>query len=514
MLASAQVQINSVESQRIYTVDQFAGTSHLPTLPEVALKLIELAQEDDPDFAEVSRTICADPVISGKVMTTVNSALLGFRPKVETVRDAVNKLGINMIRTLLLSFHLANQHNGPPELEATFQKHWRSSLTQAVLAELIAERMELEPAAYFLAAMLQDVGILAMLVEAPDTYTQHVLLRAKFPTVVSAERSHFGFSHIAVSAAIAAKWGLPDRFQDSIRHHHDHITNLAVDQRDSLGTVSRAASLGAAVVLAKPNADSLLDPVGGWSDFLRQQVNLSAEVADEIISEVIPRVNEYSALFNFNIGEGVKAEQVVVQAKDMLQEIALANQLELISDRRLNTKSKAAESERYLDELTGLHNRRYMNEHLQPTLELAVRKRYPIAMLFLDIDKFKQINDTYGHTAGDQAICHVADWLNSSIRKGDFAIRMGGDEFVVVLSGINKTNFTQAGKRIAEQTPQLVIDGETIKISLSVGGIYYKPKKGDAVDPNWLIDEADQAMYAAKKTGGGCLSFQTFEGRA
>ncbi len=206
-----------------FSIDQFASSARLPSLPHVAAKLIELAQQEDPDFAEVSRAIQSDPVVSGKVMTTVNSALFGFRPKVETIRDAVNKLGVNMIRTLLLSFHLARHKPGQPDLEPLFQNHWRSSLTQAVIAELIAEQIQQESASCFLAAMVQDIGILAMLSEAPEIYLSNIVKRNAFPNVAAAERSIFGFSHVDVSIAIIRKWGLSSRFENAIRHHHDQV---------------------------------------------------------------------------------------------------------------------------------------------------------------------------------------------------------------------------------------------------------------------------------------------------
>ena len=128
-------------SDRTFEIDRFVDTRALPSLPAAAMKLLELARKDDVETSEIAQVIRLDPAISDRLMTTVNSALMAFRPKVETVEDAVNKLGLNMVRTLMLSFHLASHEYPEHEMQDAVQAHWRSSLTQAVIAELLAEQI-------------------------------------------------------------------------------------------------------------------------------------------------------------------------------------------------------------------------------------------------------------------------------------------------------------------------------------------------------------------------------------
>jgi diguanylate cyclase (GGDEF)-like protein len=502
----------NVAARENFTIAQFASSNCLPTLPEVASKLIELAQQEDPDFREVARVIRTDPVVSGKVMKTVNSALFGFRPKVETIEDAVNKLGLNMIRTLLLSFHLAQHDGRDAEMERVWQEHWRSSLTQAVFAELIAQQMGLEPSAYFLAAMIQDIGILAMLSETPRVYVDSVLDRAKFPTVAAAERSVMGFCHVNVSAEIIRNWGLSERFEKAILHHHDRVHRVLTADEDPITAVVQASNLGAAVVLSGSTNASLDYTLDQWIDFLQTQFSILPAQAKEMISEVNSLVSEYSVLFRFNIGESVRAEHVVAKAQDMLQTIALANQMELISNTKTSQKNRVENHDLYRDELSGLHNRRFVNEHLSDLMASAIKKKRAVALLFLDVDEFKSINDNLGHKTGDQAIVHVAQWLQESIRRDDFAIRLGGDEFLVILDSIKLDQFRVVADRIAGEIPPMPVDDESIEIRLSVGGTFYQPAKGDQPDPNWLIDQADRSMYVAKRSGGGCVSIQQFNG--
>jgi len=498
-----------------FTVEQFATSNKLPTLPEVALKLVQIAQQAEPDYSAVCRIIRNDPVISGKILKTVNSALFGFRQRIEAVEEAVPKLGMTLLRTLILSFHLSKHNSEQPQVAPVFQHHWRSSLTQAVIAELIAERFEdVQPASYFLAGMLQDIGILAMLSEAPDEYLKQVLSRAKFPNVTAAERSHFGFSHVDVTTRILEIWGMGECFGDALRHHHDRVVPVAKGKDRRLAITLQAANQGAEMLFSsKSSATPFAAVLKEWASFLKRQMGFDEQQAQAIIEEVGERVNEYSAIFSFNIGERVSSEQVVTEAKSLLQEIALENQLNQLAAAKSNKRHN--DGELYRDSLCGLFNRRYMNDKLSEHLEVSIKKRQQIAFLFLDVDKFKIINDTHGHTVGDQAIKHVANWLDESIRRDDLAFRLGGDEFLVVLQNLNESDFDSIANRIARKMPPLILkDGLEIAFTLSVGGTLYQPKKGDSADPNWLIDQADQLMYQAKREGGGTLSLQTFIGMA
>lgn len=498
----------------MFTIEKFAKSKRIPTLPEVALRLVEIAKQDDPDFAEVSQIIRSDPVVSGKVLKTVNSALFGFRHKVDTVEEAVPKLGITLLRTLILSFHLAQHRTLQKEIEPVLQAIWRCSLTQAVFAELISEHVEnVDPAISFLAAMLQDIGVLAMVSESPQEYMDKVLERTELPDVITEERDHFGFSHVDVSAAIVEEWGLGESFAEAILRHHDLVAPPTANPDGMLKVVLQAANLGARMInssrASKVSLDASLDQ---WVGFLKTHFGFDATLAEEMISEVNQRVGEYSVIFRFNIDEGVRADEVVLEAKDLLQEIALKNQMEAAASAKNANGRRGIDDELYRDELTNLYNRRFMNEYVNDKLAFCIKKRRPMAFLFLDVDKFKSINDTYGHAVGDKAIQHVADWLTLSIRKDDLAIRLGGDEFLVILQMVNEKNFEKTANRIASDIPKLELPEATLSISLSVGCSYYQPNRGDIADANWLIEQADQSMYRAKRGGGDGVSIQKFIG--
>ncbi|NND99344.1 MAG: GGDEF domain-containing protein [Pirellulaceae bacterium] len=501
----------------MHRIEEFANSDRLPTLPEVAIRMLEIAQQDTPDFGEIGRVIRSDPVTAGKILKTVNSALFGFRSKIETIEQAIPLLGVTLIRTLVLSFNLASHKTHQADLEPILQQHWRSSLTQAVIAELIAEQIgksKVDPAACFLAAMMQDIGILAMVSEATSEYIENVLERSSFPDVLSSERAYFGFGHTDVSAAIVAQWGMEGSFADAIIHHHDEFAVPCDDlsKEERLKVVMQAANLGATMLaMPKSSGTALTSTVDQWLGFLQAHFDIDESSAQELISEVMQRVSEYSILFNFKIGETIQAERVVEKAKSLLQEIALQNQLNMMAS--ASKAQKQRDETVYRETLTAVYNRRFLNEKLPERLAKTFANRDWMALFFMDVDKFKTINDTLGHAAGDEAIKHVADWLVHSVRSDDIVIRLGGDEFLVILPVVKETEVENIAERIASRIPPMKLsDGTEVPISLSVGCACYRPSPGDTTDINWLIEQADQSMYIAKRSGGDTACVQAFEG--
>lgn len=152
------------------------------------------------------------------------------------------------------------------------------------------------------------------------------------------------------------------------------------------------------------------------------------------------------------------------------------------------------------DPLTDMFNRRRFGEELEQVLSRAERYRHPGALLFLDLDRFKYINDTSGHQAGDTLLKMVANMLTQTIRADDITGRLGGDEFAIILPEINADGAIEVAKKILTQLgqAQLTINNRTHKISTSIG-IALFPDHG--VNIHDLLAAADLAMYQAKAIG-------------
>jgi diguanylate cyclase (GGDEF)-like protein/PAS domain S-box-containing protein len=165
----------------------------------------------------------------------------------------------------------------------------------------------------------------------------------------------------------------------------------------------------------------------------------------------------------------------------------------------------------YYDALTGLPNRELFQNRLHEAIKLASRNEDKLAVMFLDLDNFKNINDSLGHRTGDQLLKIVADNISNSIRSSDTVARLGGDEFTIILSDIK---CHESIKILAEkiikvmEKPIEIQDGKTLYVSTSIGISIY-PDNGNDVES--LLKNADTAMYQAKDAGKKSFKFYTPE---
>ena len=163
----------------------------------------------------------------------------------------------------------------------------------------------------------------------------------------------------------------------------------------------------------------------------------------------------------------------------------------------LSSRRKLAQSqaEARRDPLTHLRNRRAFDEHLEALVEQATSREAPVALVLVDLDEFKEINDTKGHAVGDRVLVAIASVLERQARTGEEVFRIGGDEFAVVVRGNG-----DAAARAAERFRQAVdsFDGPEALPAISVGVASFP----DGPDKDALLAHADEALYAAKRAGG------------
>jgi diguanylate cyclase (GGDEF)-like protein len=146
-----------------------------------------------------------------------------------------------------------------------------------------------------------------------------------------------------------------------------------------------------------------------------------------------------------------------------------------------------------IDALTGLNNRRFAEQRLVSEVARSARKGHPLTVVFLDLDEFKHINDTYGHPAGDLVLQEFAAALNRAIRSGDLAVRMGGDEFLLILPECNHAQLQLVLKRLGPL--EGAWEGRKFPVRYSAGWKEYAP--GDLAET--MLAAADQALYASKR---------------
>ena len=169
-------------------------------------------------------------------------------------------------------------------------------------------------------------------------------------------------------------------------------------------------------------------------------------------------------------------------------------------NKTLRKKNKELHELSITDSLTGLYNRKHLMETLDNEVARSKRHKHDFAVLVIDIDHFKEYNDTYGHLAGDEVLSRLGSVFKKSVRSCDYVARYGGEEFILVLPEIGPEDGVKAAERIRKKVVKenFAGDGEPREVTVSVGVASY-PKDGD--DPQTIIRHADAALYKSKESG-------------
>ncbi|MFT3849509.1 MAG: sensor domain-containing diguanylate cyclase [Propionivibrio sp.] len=330
----------------------------------------------------------------------------------------------------------------------------------------------------------------------------------------------------ATAAAVAG--ALAVAIQIAVTRFHDRLPALIDLALNSVTPAFYAMSVLAALA-------TLIPALHCWREGRRRRtilhlwlaLTLSASLADVLVS--MGTTTRYSVGWYFGRVESMIAASVLLilflnETNRLHGRLAIAldgllarnRQLAALLHEKEELVAGLRDSEEqvrqlaYYDPLTELPNRRLLLDRLQQALNHARRKRCSLAVMFTDLDRFKEINDTLGHDAGDKLLIQVAGRLTGCLRKGDTASRSGGDEFIVVLPEIGHPEDAAlvAAKIVDALAEPVTLGGageQRVKVSISIGIAIYPIDGAD--DLRDLLQKADQAMYAAKAEGRNQFRF-------
>jgi Amt family ammonium transporter len=187
------------------------------------------------------------------------------------------------------------------------------------------------------------------------------------------------------------------------------------------------------------------------------------------------------------------AEEYTFTIRDITRQLKMQNEMRRMA---------------FNDELTGLYNRRFFIDRLKQEIHHVRKHNSCLVLLFLDLDQFKDINDSLGHKAGDQVLCTVAERLNSTVREKDMVCRWGGDEFVIMMSGLEEHSVIcrKADDLLGTMRVPFIVNDQELIILASIGIAVYAAID-EEIDADKLIQHADMAMYHAKSAGKDVYSF-------
>jgi diguanylate cyclase (GGDEF)-like protein len=483
--------------------ETLAKCADLPSMPAVAINILDLCQRDEPDIAEIAKLISSDPALSAKILRLTNSPMYGLKCEVRTVSHAICLLGLSAVRPLALSFSLVKGLQDRDKKTLTW--FWRRSLLSAVAARELSTATGFRLAEdVFMGALLQDIGILALRQIGGMEYT--TLARAGTPHTVLAEgeQALFGEDHAGLGAWLARRWKLPLTLCMAIEYSHA-VDKLPADTHPDIANLVRLVAVSGEVADLWIEQDSVL-AMKALRKTSSQILQIDEERLDAALGRVAKRAEEVASYFDVDLGSAEELSAILEQAKETLLILAIAANRQATDARAaigtLEARAKSLEQEAQRDGLTGLNNRLFFDQAF-PTVVGQTRERAaPLSLILFDVDHFKDVNDSYGHQVGDKVLAGIAKGLGSRLRPTDICARYGGEEFVILLPDTDAAGAAMVAERLRQrvsETAHDIGDGATLRATVSAGYATLSP--GSPATAETLVACADGALYAAKRAG-------------
>lgn len=510
-------------------LQRIESLAYLPTTVAVAVKFMQLGRDADADPDDYVRVISSDSALSGKLLSLSNSSWFGVRNKVTKPRMAVNLLGLGTVRMLALSYCLSGLHNELRLTPEESRRFWAASLCKAVAAKVYVQRTERKLAEEaFTAGLFEDLAMPIMYAVARDVYAAIVEdAGLNWQARLQAERRLFKLDHTEVGRMVAQKLELPEIFVDAIAFHHNAPQHSALVGSALLSEAVTVAALLPHSLTAGNCADA-----AELNAFLEQHKDRIGGVEPRAFLEDVQR--DFQAMYAY-FEEGAAPELHLVELMEAATREVADNTTRLVGtvnelltqaasagrevQNMINRQSRLEELA-HRDSLTGALNRQGFMVRAGDAVANAARYRTRLGMLFLDLDRFKSLNDTLGHAQGDAALVAVAQAIQSTVRQADLVARLGGDEFVVLLVDCAAA---MDAMRIAQRLIQRVAEASTEQIkpgtlTISCGLLWVDagatvpvaqatalpgtPGPAGPMPLETLLTAADALMYEAKRSGG------------
>lgn len=484
--------------QRLRTCTSF------PTPPAVAMQVLQLAQNPDIDLGKVADAVSADPAIAAKVMRIANSAMYSRRRQSTNLRQALIVLGLNATLTLALSFTLVATLKRNTTQGFDFNAYWRRTVLASAWGKLLAsETGRRDAEEIFLAALLQDLGMLVIDKIWPEVYEGIAPFKIEHSRICQHEQNCIGTDHRSIGAALLRIWNMPEALVRAVQHSHDpSAAGVDGDEKAFVRAVAMSGELSD-VWLGSHNEVALRRVGQQAHRYLGIQPNRLGELF-EAVREQLPVAEE---LFQMELFDSAQLQDIT----DAAQEILMVRNLYQIQTSEAATQEKSALEKEHIklktettrDVLTSAYNRRFFEAKLEQEFETARKHSWPLSLIFIDLDLFKEVNDGYGHQAGDTILKTVADLLQEALRDSDTVSRYGGDEFVLLLPGVDAVQANRVGTRICEAVrarKATIAEGKQVGITLSLG-IATCDAQNPFESAQALLAAADSALYHSKHSG-------------
>ncbi len=498
------------------TLDKILNCQTLPSLPGVAMRVLELAQNRNVAAAEIASTIQADAALTAKVLRTVNSSFYGLSTPCPSIKRATSLLGINSVKSIVLGFSLVDSTKRAG-LDRSFDMltYWRRGVYSAAAARTIALTLRLfDPEEAFIGAMVQDIGVLAFAATLRADYDKVIAAAdSDHDSHSAAEIAAFSVDHTQVGALLAEKWRLPPQIVECIRWHHS--ANLCSPAHEVLVRCVHAGKVAAAALSsATPDKRKL----GAYVSLMRTAFGVESQAAREMLVQINEGAEQLSKSMEIKTGTAADTSELLSMAQDQL----IVTQEELHRESlQLRQSNEDLARKNVTDALTGAFNRAHFDCEIAAAWEASNKNRTPLSVLFSDADKFKSVNDTHGHQAGDAVLIELSKRMRETLGELGTVCRYGGEEFAIIVPGADISRAEKIAELLRKKTcatPFLcTIDGSkqlTLPVTISIGFAAHDPAQSEFASFEQLVHAADSGVCNAKQSGRNCVKRGTLESTA
>lgn len=501
---------------KVEPLDVELKISHLqgiPALPTNVNKLIRLTLDEKVSTRAIADLISRDPALSAKLLKTVNSPFYGFPRRISTVTQATVILGISSVRSIAMSLSVLEFFQNRNRLKSYLPKFMEHSLSSGVAAFHLAQQAKYPlPEEAFMAGLLHDIGSLVLFECCPDVYPEVLqIAEGEQVSLTDAEVSLLGIHHARAGELVCRGWGFPRSLETAIRnHHHTGLQWEPGDPGAALSALTRMADLAAHALTESRDRRAI-------EDFCAEVQRLLAwegKEALKFLEALEPQAQEIAGCLEVRIPRRREALRMIVEASQALAQSTLEYELRGKQMSETIEKMQGAENELRLenerlqnlsdrDGLTGVYNHRYFQKRLTEEISRARRGFYPLALIMIDLDHFKEVNDNLGHLTGDRVLREFAMLLKTWSRDSDVVARYGGEEFAIILPNADTEMARGIVLRLQERLKKsrFVRSGPDLSVTFSAGIATLLPEQVPHKLPRELIREADRALLGAKNAG-------------
>jgi len=484
---------------------QLEGCKNLPTPPGVATKIIRLANDPEADMTRIAEVLALDPAITTKILRIANSPMYARQRKTENLRQALMVIGLNATISLALSFSLLKSWQSQTLAGGLdYPLYWRRALLSATASHVLARAIGVKDGEeLFLACLIQDIGVMALDRTLPDLYQGLDHEQVHQAALIARETARLGVDHAVVSGWLLEQWQFPERTQQVVAASHDPER---LPKQSSNGVFARCVAL--ASLIAEVFLDTSEDrSFGDLAERAQLYFAIDKEVLGELLTEISKMIPDAESIFDTQILSVEASDRILDEAREalMLRNLQALQTVDSLkaSTESLEQRTRRLEESNKRDPLTNLYNRAYLDHFIHDAFLNSATSGTPLSVAFADLDRFKSVNDTFGHATGDQILVTTANILKANVRTTDVVARYGGEEFMLVFPhtdyGLLKTICERIVQAFQETRHDVGVKRD-LSVTISIGmATHNDGRRFRSVEE--LMKAADKALYTAKLQG-------------